>query len=428
MSNQEENQDQKTVTGGFKLQRRWIALAIVIILALITIAALMLRKSSDSGGLAGRPVPRVDSAAGPGTVVPQVPGEALSAMPADLTIQGEMVDRMRLEFADVSRQSMAEQLRTSGTVQPNTYRETPVNPIVSGRITGVRAELGQTVRVGQILATIHSAELADAQMKYLTVDANLQFHVAQAKRFEKLAEIGAVSKQEMEDVVARLREHHAEHASLREKMLLYGLNENEIQSLKNASQVQSEVPVHSPISGVITERNINIGQVLTMQDKLFVVTDLSSIWVIANVYEKDFAVMRLGTPVTITTPSYPGVTFRGTISYVDPLIDQQTRTAKARIEVPNPRQLLKLGMYVDAMISTGSMQQSLAIPKAALQTVGSDHVVFVPLGDGRFQMRRVQIEQGGGDLYRVLSGVSEGEKVVTEGSFFLRAEMGRTQK
>lgn len=426
MSNLDENQNEEQPQkkqSGLKMRRGPLIAVIAVLAVILGILAFRLIRSGGEAS-AGKPVPRVNVTTG-GAPVPGV--GAAATMPADLSLPPEMLSRIRIEYADVTRQPLAEQLRTTGTVQPNAYRETPVMPLVGGRITSVRAELGQAVREGQILATIHSEELADAQMKYLSVDANLQFHVTQAKRFEKLAEIGAVSKQELEEVVSKLREHHAEHASLRERMLLYGLTEQEIFALKSATQVRSEVPVHSPVSGIITARGINVGQVVTMRDKLFDVTNLSTVWVIANVYEKDFGILRLGAVVTINTPSYPGRTFRGTISYVDPIVDAQTRTAKVRIEVPNPGQMLKLGMFVDAFVNTGSSVQALAVPKAAVQTVGSDQIVFVSAGEGRFQLRRVQFEEGNNGFYRVLSGLSEGEKVVTEGSFFLRAELARSR-
>ncbi|MGE0102647.1 MAG: efflux RND transporter periplasmic adaptor subunit [Blastocatellales bacterium] len=426
MSNQEENQieerPKKKKSPGLKMRRGPLIAAIAVLAVVLAILAFRMVRSGGEASV-GRAVPRVEGTTGGAPV----PGAPAAGMPADLSLPPEMLSRIRIEYAEVTRQPLAEQLRTTGTVQPNAYRETPVMPLVGGRITSVRAELGQAISEGQILATIHSDELAEAQMKYLSVDANLQFHVTQAKRFEKLADIGAVSKQELEEVVSKLREHHAEHASLRERMLLYGLTEQEILALKSATQVRSEVPVHSPVSGIITARGINVGQVITMRDKLFDVTNLSTVWVIANVYEKDFGILRLGTVVTITTPSYPGRTFRGTISYVDPIVDAQTRTAKVRIEVPNPGQMLKLGMFVDAFVNTGSSVQALAVPKAAVQTVGSDQVVFVSGGEGRFQLRRVQFEEGDNGYYRVLSGLSEGEKVVTEGSFFLRAELARSR-
>jgi RND family efflux transporter MFP subunit len=299
-------------------------------------------------------------------------------------------------------------------------------PLVSGQITEVNVQLGDFVKKGQILAKIYSTELAQEQMEYLRVDANLGVHEAQANRYRKLAEIGAISQQEKEEIEARLQEHHAEHASHRQKLLLLGMTDAQIDRLNNASQVRSEVPATAPSSGVITARGVNNGQVIAMTDNLFSVTDLSSVWVIGNIYEKDFGVLRLGAKVLITTPSYPGRNFTGAISYIDPSIDPSSRTAQIRIEVPNPGQMLKLGMFVDVALNSSGAQEAIVIPKSALQTIGSDQVVFVSLGAGQFQRRKLQLAEDLGDVVRVVSGVSVGEKIVTEGSFFLRAEMGRS--
>jgi cobalt-zinc-cadmium efflux system membrane fusion protein len=298
-------------------------------------------------------------------------------------------------------------------------------PLVEGRVTKVNVQLGDKVRAGQTLASIFSAELAEAQMKYLTVDANRQFHIDQARRFEKLAEIGAVSRQEVEEVAARLREHHAEHASLRERMLLYGLTRDEISQLTTSREVRSEVPVHAPAAGTITTRDVNIGQNLTMRDRLFTNTDLTSVWVVANVYEKDFAIMQPGRKVTITTQAWPGRSWAGRIAYIDPRIIEQTRTAQVRIEVPNLDLRLKIGMFVDVNIESGGADEALAVPKAAVQSIGDERIVFVPVGPGRFQVRRVMLGEESGDLIRVINGLTAGDQVITEGSFFLRAELGR---
>jgi RND family efflux transporter MFP subunit len=298
-------------------------------------------------------------------------------------------------------------------------------PLVEGRVTKVHVQLGDKVRAGQTLASIFSAELAEAQMKYLTVDANRQFHVDQAKRFEKLAEIGAVSRQEVEEVTARLREHYAEHASLRERMLLYGLTQEEISQLTTLREVRSEVPVHAPAAGTITTRDVNIGQNLTMRDRLFTITDLTNVWVVANVYEKDFAIMQPGRKVTITTQAWPGMSWAGRIAYIDPRIIEQTRTAQVRIEVPNLDLRLKLGMFVDVNIESGGADEALAVPKAAVQSIGDERIVFVPVGPGRFQVRRVMLGEESGDQIRVINGLMADDQVVTEGSFFLKAELGR---
>lgn len=409
-----ENEMKRT---GVKLNRRWLWLGAAILIVAGIGAVWFWQSANKSRGAAGRPVPRVE------TTVPAATSDG--GRDADLTLPQEMIDRIQLKYGEATTQSLASSLRTTATVQPNAYRETPVLPLVDGRVTNVKVELGDTVKEGQVLATIFSAELAEAQMKYLTVDANLQFHISQSKRFERLADLGAVSRQELEEVVSRLREHHAEHASLKERMLLYGLTEHEIVTLKNSAQVRSDVPVHAPASGIITNRDINVGQNLTMRDRLFTITDLSTVWVIANIYEKDFVLLRPGTAVTIASQAYPGRSWQGRISYIDPRIDQETRTAQVRIEVPNQNQLLKLGMFVDVTIKSGGTEQALVAPKSAVQTIGIEQVVFLPLGEGRFEMRKVILGEESGDLVRIASGLNPGEKVVTEGSFFLRAEIGR---
>ena len=400
----------------------WIAL---ILLAMIAVATIILRHAPKPTSLAGREVPTVEQAAG--REVPSV--ESMSGnksdTKADLTLAAEMIERIKLQYAEVKTQMIANQIRTTGTVQANAYKETRVTPLVGGRVTAVKAQLGDFVKKGQILATIFSSDLAQEQTEYLKVDANLQLHITQSERYRKLAEIGAVSQQEKQEVEARLREHHAEHASHRQKLKLLGMTEAQIDGLKDASQVKSEVIVPAPSSGVITARGVNIGQVVTTADSLFSVTDLATVWVIANVYEKDFGAMRTGARVHFTTPSYPNRNFSGTISYVDPRVDSASRTAQVRVEVTNPKQMLKLGMFVDVTLNSSGSQEVTVVPKSALQSIGNDQVIFVALGAGQFQLRKLQPGEDAGDSVRVMSGVKAGEKIVTEGSFFLRAEMGR---
>lgn len=395
-------------------------------LVLAAAAILVWRERAQHGPgspVAGRAVPRV------GEAVPTVSNRTATTPPGaagpELLLAAEMVERARLGYATVERQAVTESFRTPAIVEPNAYRETPVFPLVEGRLKKVEVQLGETVREGQILATIFSADLAEVQMKYLTVDANLQFHIGQADRFEKLAKIGAVSQLELEEVRSRLREHHAEHASLRERMLLYGLTEAEVAALRGAAQVQADVPVHAPASGVITTREVNPGQVLGMRDRLFTITDLSTVWVIAAVHEQDFARLRVGGAATVASAALPGQSWSGRIGYIDPRLAPETRTARVRIEVPNPGQRLRLGMFVDVLLDTGSTQPTLVVPRTALQMNGMESIVFVPLGSGRFAIRPVMTGPASGPLVPILHGLREGETVVTDGSFFLKAEMGR---
>lgn len=414
-------------------KRRWLLLAALVALLVVAgVAIVIWRRPVNPTSTAGREVPTVESLGetGAGRAVPTVESVSGSdlvtpAGKADLTLPTEMIERIKLQFAEVKTQAIANQLRTTGTVQANAYKETRVTPLVGGRVTAVHAQLGDAVKKEQTLVTIFSPELAQEQMEYLKVEANLNLHVTQAERYRKLADIGAISVQEKQEVEARLLEHHAEHASHRQKLKLLGLTDAQIDGLKNATTVTSDVAVPAPSSGVITTRSVNVGQVVTMADSLFAVTDLATVWVMANVYEKDFGTMRMGARVTITTPSYPGRQFSGTISYLDPRVDPNTRTAQARIEVPNPNQALKIGMFVDVALNTTGTQEAVVIPKAAVQTMGNEQAVFVVMGNGQFQLRKLQLAEEVGDAVRVVSGVRAGEKIVTEGSFFLRAELSR---
>jgi RND family efflux transporter MFP subunit len=160
---------------------------------------------------------------------------------------------------------------------------------------------------------------------------------------------------------------------------------------------------------------------------LFVVTDLSEVWVVEDLYEQDFAAVGVGSEAVVSAPAYPGLALRGRVAYVDPRVDAVTRTAKVRVEVPNPDGRLRLGMYVTLAFTTRDGGRTVVVPRAAVQTLGNRHVVYLPAKDdeGRFIQRSVKLGPPTADGYAVLSGLQPGEVVVTEGSFFLRAEAVR---
>jgi RND family efflux transporter MFP subunit len=187
--------------------------------------------------------------------------------------------------------------------------------------------------------------------------------------------------------------------------------------------VVSTIVVPAPIPGVVTSRSANLGQIVAMGQELLSVTDLSEVWVVGDLYEQDFRAVRVGSEAVITTPAYPGLTLRGRVSYIDPRVDAQTRTAKARVEVPNADGRLRLGMYVTVNF-TAPGASVVVVPRPAVQAIGDRQVVFVavPGEDGKFVQRQVRLGSPVGDNYTILSGVQPGETVVVQGTFFLRAE------
>ena len=361
------------------------------------------------------------------TVTAPTPTPAEPAGEAEVGLSPEALARAGIKTAPVTAMSAGTAVTVPGSVMANAYREVKVTPIAPGIVTKVHVELGAVVRRGAPLVTIFSAELAESQTKYMSMSAMLEADHKKLERTRKLLEIGAASRQDLEEITAVHEAHATEVEAARQRLQLLGLSSEQVRTLTSSSQVVSTIVVPAPITGVITSRSTNLGQVVAMGQELLSVTDLSEVWVVGDLYEQDFTMVRVGSEAVITTPAFPGLTLRGRVSYIDPRVDPQARTAKARIEVPNSDGRLRLGMYVSVSFTTPGAS-TVVVPRSAVQAIGDRQVVFVPAGneDGKFIQRQVRLGSTIGDNYAVLSGLKPGETIVTEGSFFLRAEVLRT--
>jgi RND family efflux transporter MFP subunit len=351
------------------------------------------------------------------------PTPAQPAGEAEVVLSPEALARAGIKTAPVTAMSVGAAVTVPGSVMANGYREVKVTPIAAGIVTKVHVELGAVVSRGAPLLTILSAELAEAQTKYLSMSAMLEADHKKLERTRKLVEIGAASRQDLEEITAVHEAHATEVEAARQRLQVLGLSADQVRALPSPSQVVSTIVVPAPITGVITSRSVNLGQVVAMGQELLSVTDLSHVWVVGDLYEQDFKTVTVGSEAAITTPAYPGLTLRGRVSYIDPSVDPRARTAKARIEVPNSDGRLRLGMYVIVSF-TAPGASAVVVPRSAVQAIGDWQIVFVPAKgeDGKFIQRQVRLGSPMGDNYIVLSGLKPGETVVTEGSFFLRAE------
>ncbi|HEY5864643.1 MAG TPA: efflux RND transporter periplasmic adaptor subunit [Candidatus Tectomicrobia bacterium] len=355
------------------------------------------------------------------------PAASAPAAVGEVVLSPEAVTRAGIKTAKVEVVASQTVIQLPGTVMADAYREVKVTPIVGGIVTKVHVELGTTVKRGAPLATLFSPELAEVQTKYLSMRAMLVADHQKLQRTQQLVAIGAASRQEFEDVTATHASHATEVEAARQRLLLLGLSRAQVEALTTPSQIVSDVTVPAPTPGVMTGRAVNLGQVVSMGQELFVVTDLSQVWVIGDLYEQDFQTLQVGSEAALTTPAYPTLTLRGRVSYIDPRVDAQTRTAKVRVAVPNTDGRLRLGMYVTLAFTTRGGERAVVVPRTAVQTIGERQVVFVPAPDeeGKFLPRTVQVGPARGDFVTLREGVQPGEVVVTEGSFFLRAEMLR---
>jgi RND family efflux transporter MFP subunit len=380
---------------------------------------------SHAEGTASRP------AASPAPAVPaQVeapgPGSSDAAPEIVVTLSQEAVDRAGITVAPVGTGQTGTDLRLSGVVEPNAYRQVTVTPLVSGRVTHIMVELGQRVREGQTMARVFSPELVEAHARFVAASAELDAHDRALQRTQKLVEIGAASRQELERVHA---EHSAQTAaveSARARLELLGAPPAALDRGATGTLAGS-TNVPAPISGVVTERAANVGLNVDPSAKLFTVVDLSTVWVTAAVYEKDFARVPVGSPTVITTPAYPDLVLKGKVAYADPQVNAETRTAKVRVEVPNAGNALRLGMFVDVSAGGSGTTSALMIPRTAVQHVGGREVVYLvhPAEPGKFTERAVRLDRSSGAQVEVLSGLTPGDVIVTAGSFFVRAERER---
>jgi cobalt-zinc-cadmium efflux system membrane fusion protein len=406
-----------------KMSNRRTALVIVvaaIAIVVVAIAAWLLWPKQ-----AGKPVAAPRSVSFDESPQPATPGGE------KLTLTPEQMKTVRLKIETVGERPSSEaagQMAT-GVVQANTYKETPVVSLVGGIVRSVGAELGQNVKRGQRVAVVFSNELADAQSRYLTAAATLDEHHRHHLRTMKLVEIGAASRQDLEMATSQYREAESNLANLRQKLLLLGMTAQRIDSLNSTSQISSEVTVPSPSSGTVTSRTVNPGEVIEANKELMRVTDLSTVWVVGQVYEKDLATVRVGSGANVTSDAYPGKVFRGRVSYVDPKLDQATRTAQVRIDLANPGQMFKIGMYVNiGFAALGAAEKTMpVVPKDAVQTIGNQQYVFAATDrSNEFLLRQVKLAPESNGFYPVIEGLSVGNRIVTDGSFMLRAEWLKT--
>jgi RND family efflux transporter MFP subunit len=346
----------------------------------------------------------------------------------EILLPPDVAARAGLKTATVGTADVGAAVTVPGTVMPNAYQEVKVTPIAGGILTKIHVDLGASVQRGAPLATIFSSELADAQTRYLSIRAMLEADHKKLERTERLVAIGAASRQELEEVTAVHTGHETEVAAARQRLLQLGLTQQEVNALTDPSKVVSQVVVPAPIGGVVTARSANPGQVVAMGQELFVVTDLGTVWLVGDLYEQDFAAVRVGSEVTVTTAAYAGSVLHGRVSYIDPKVDPQTRTAKVRVEIPNPGSRLRLGMYVSMVFAGAGGQQHVVVPRAAVQSIGEESVVFLPVPgeEGKFLRRRVRLGSASGNFYVVLEGLRADDSIVTDGSFLLRAEAARS--
>lgn len=368
-----------------------------------------------------------DSAPGEGaakTTAPAVPESAKGVV----SLSPEEVRQAGIVVTPVVRGEFRTHRDFPGTVLPNQHAIAEITALVRGRVVDVYADLGQQVKSGDLLAILYSGELGMAQSAYLKADAKLFVADRAFKRAQSLLDekvIGLAEAQRREGEMISLR---AEKREARDRLLLYGMSEDNIKRLTREQTIQSHVPIVAPFDGRVIARNLTKGEVVETTEKLFVVADLSEVWVLANIPEKDIPYIHSGgsSPdqlVEVLVNAYPKEVFHGKITYVGDVLNAATRTMNLRLELPNADRKLKPEMYATIRVYSEPEKGILILPEMSVQRERDRTFVFVQRDTQSFEVRDVKLGDSNGEVVKVLDGLREHESVVTKGAFVLKSEL-----
>ena len=339
------------------------------------------------------PVPKKDAMGM--DYVPVYADEAETASSGIVRISPERVQQIGVRSEPIRRRDLVRPIRAVGTVQFDERRTFVVSTRFEGWIEKLLVNAtGETVRRGQPLMQVYSPDLVLAQQEYALLSKS-------ARADGSIDGEGAATRRLLEGAEQRLR--------------YLDFPASEMERLKRQAEPRLIVAIPSPVAGTVIEKPALQGMRFTV--------DMSTVWVIAEVFEQDLANVRIGQEATITLRAYPGRTFKGRVAFIYPTVGETTRTAKVRIEIPNPDDKLKADMYATVEIASPLGRRNvLAVPESAVLDNGVRQVVLVVHGEGRFESRTVKLGARADDYVEVIEGVSDGEPVVVSANFLIDAE------
>ena len=299
--------------------------------------------------------------------------------------------------------TLSKEISAVGIVQFDQSRQAKVTAWIAGRIDKLHVDkVGDIVSKDKPVAEIYSPDLVATQQEYLLA--------VKSRDQLKNSPIPSIS-QNGEGLVA----------SAKQRLMLYGVKESQIAELEKAGKPIIRLPIYTPLSGIVIEKMIQQGQYVNTGDVLFNIADLSKVWVEIDVFENEVPYVRVGQQVEIRSATEHGAAFNGRISFVYPFHDPKTHTVKARVEMTNPKNMLKPDMFVNAIIKI-PLVKGIVIPVTAVVDTGRRQVVWVEASPGMFEPREVQAGERVDDKVQILSGITAGDKVAVSGSYLIDSE------
>jgi cobalt-zinc-cadmium efflux system membrane fusion protein len=323
-----------------------------------------------------------------------------------------------VQVVTIQPSTLTRTLRLTGAVAYDAFHTTPVITQVSGPVSRIAVVPGQTVERGQPMLYVASPDYSQLRTNFLKAKSAYELAQRIAARSQELYQHGAIAQADLENAQAAEVQAQGDLISAEAALKVLGITDP-VALLK--APPSFEATVNSPINGLVVEQDVAVGQLLQPgATQCFVISDIGTVWVLVNVYQKDLPYIAVGDPVTIQTDSYPDV-FQGRISYVAASLDPTTRTLQARIETANPEHKLKKDMYVIASVNAGTIKNAIAVPDAAvLRDTENQPFVYVDVGNNQFGRRSVTLGESSKGETQITAGLKPGDRVIGDGSLFLQ--------
>jgi len=329
---------------------------------------------------------------------------AAQSVPGTVSIDPTIVQDIGVRTAPVRRRELTREIRTVGVVDYDEQGLARIHLRSEGWVEHLAvAETGQAVKRGQPLLAMYSPQIVSAEQEYLVA-------------LSGAATLGPTAPAEFLQQASALVESSAE------RLRLLGVPEPELARLRNGGRLRRETTLVAPVSGIVRFVGVREGQYVSTQTEVYRIADLSTVWVLADLYEDEIPWVQLGDRAEIAVRGRPGDPLEARIDYIYPYLDGKTRTQKVRLQLANPGLNLKPDMYADVTLHVGRAIDALAIPESAIVRSGIRNQVFVVTGPGRFEPRTVKTGAEAGGYVQILDGLTDGEIVVSSGSFLIDSE------
>jgi len=336
-------------------------------------------------------------------------------------LSADEIRRAGIKIERLEPAEFADTLAAFGTIGANRNSFARVTSPVAGRLVKIAVDLGAQVLVGEMLATLESPELAEVRTAYQQGKTELNLARINHERAQKLSQDGSIAQKDLLRAHSEYERARAALAAVEAKLAVLG-----VAAVAPTGSSPALLAVTAPLAGTVVERTAVLGEYAQAYQALFTVADLSTVWAETNLYDRDLADVAVGVPATVTVSAYPGQRFAGKVTYVGNILDKDTRTAVARVEVANVDGRLKPGLFANVEIEKTRRQAALRVPENALVLLQGQMTAFV-LHDGAFEPRPVEIGERNSDMVIVKSGLEAGDEVVVAGAYALKARLLKSQ-